>query len=65
MRDLLQRVNAGIGATRTVHVDALTRDEADGGCQRALDAPARLLNLPAYEVGTVVLESQCDSRHTA
>src|SRR6185503_17340746 len=63
MRDLVQRMNAGVRPSGAVHRDGSAGDEAHGSRERALDAAARLLDLPAYEIRSVVFESQCDSRH--
>jgi hypothetical protein len=65
MRDLLQRVDTRVGATGAAHRDGLAGDEPDGCRERAFDAAPQRLDLPTDEVGPVVLESQCDSRHAA
>src|SRR4029079_724905 len=61
---LMQRVHTGVGAPGAVDVHRLTGYLADCSGKHAFHAAASLLDLPADEVGAVVLETQCDSWHT-
>src|SRR6185295_40451 len=61
---LMQRVNASIGSPGAMDVHGLTGYLTHCSGKHAFDAAAGLLDLPADEIGAVVLETQCDSWHT-
>ena len=54
MRDLAERVDAGVGAAGAVDGDRFLGDLADGVVEGALDRWQAGLELPAVEVGAVV-----------
>src|SRR5665647_1836038 len=63
MRDLAQRMHAGVGAARAVNADLLAADRLDRVFQRALYRRAVLLDLPAAERRAVIFDGQFVARH--
>ena len=55
---LSQRVNAGVGAAGTVHLDLLACDPAQSFFQNALGRPQSRLALPPVEPGPVIFYGQ-------
>src|SRR5215217_149675 len=58
VRDLPFRVNTSIRSSRSMHVDAAAVDQRECVRQLTLNGPATFLNLPAMEVGPIVLKKQ-------
>ena len=56
VRNLAERVHAGVGASCADHVHVVLRDLADGRFDRALDGRQVRLDLPTVIVGPVVLK---------
>src|ERR1700687_1260161 len=65
MRDLPQRVHAGVGAARAVNANLLAADRLDRGFQRALHRGAIVLDLPAAERCTVIFDDEFIAGHFA
>jgi peptide/nickel transport system substrate-binding protein len=65
MRDLAQRMHAGVGAARAVNDDFLLRDFARDIVERGLHSRQSRLKLPAVEGRAVVSDSQLDGPHGA
>src|SRR5579872_914261 len=63
MRDLAQRMHAGVGAPRPVDANLFAADRFDGGFQRALHRGAVLLNLPARERRAVIFDDEFVAGH--
>ena len=64
MRNLLQRMHAGVGSSRAVELELpLGRDVSDNPCELALDRPRVLLDLPAAVSGAGVLDEQLEPGH--
>src|SRR4051812_18817284 len=63
MRDLRQRMHAGVGAARAMHAYMLAADRLDRGFQRALYGGAIVLDLPAPERPTVIFDYQLVAGH--
>src|SRR5258705_12792535 len=63
MRDLPQRMHAGVGASRAVDTNLLAADRLDRGFQRALYRGAIVLDLPAAERPTVIFDCQLVTGH--
>src|SRR4030088_1960507 len=63
MRDLRQRMHAGVGAARAMHAYMLAQDRLDRGFQRALYGGAIVLDLPAAERPTVIFDCQLVAGH--
>src|SRR5579864_3649980 len=60
---LRQRVDARIGATRTVHCELLAAEALDRGLDDLLHRQAVILALPADEAGAVKFEDQLVAGH--
>ena len=56
MRDLAERMDAGIGAARAADGDLLAGEAPDGRLERALDRRAVGLDLPADERRAVIFD---------
>ena len=56
MRDLPQRMHAGVGAARAMDANLLAADRLDRGFQRALHRGAIVLDLPAAERRAVIFD---------
>ena len=63
MRDLRQRMHAGIGAAGAVNADLFAADRLDRVLQRALHRRAVLLDLPAAERRAVILDDEFVAGH--
>ena len=63
MRDLAQRMHAGVGAPRAMGGRALAGHGEEGALQRLLDRKAVLLPLPADERRAVIFEGELEARH--
>src|SRR5258708_3135487 len=63
MRDLPQRMHAGVGASRAVDANLLAADRLDPGFQRALHRSAVVLDLPAAERAAVILDDEFVAGH--
>src|SRR4051812_8347359 len=63
MRDLSQRVHAGIGAPRAVDANLLAADRLDRGFQRALHRWRIVLDLPARERRAVIFDDEFVAGH--
>src|ERR1700694_6204994 len=63
MRDLPQRVHAGVGAARAVNANLLAADRLDRGSQRPLHRGAIVLDLPAAERRTVIFDDEFIAGH--
>src|ERR1700716_867112 len=63
MRDLCQRVHAGIGAAGAVNANMLAADRLDRVFQRALHRGAIVLDLPAAERCAVIFDGQLVAGH--
>src|ERR1700704_738419 len=63
MRDLPQRVHAGVGAAGAVNANVLAADRLDRGFQRALHRGAIILDLPAAERRAVIFDSEFVAGH--
>ena len=64
MRDLRERVDAGVGPARAVELElAASRDLADRAVDLALHGACVLLDLPAAVARAGVLDDQLESRH--
>src|ERR1700676_5225433 len=63
MRDLPQRMHAGVGAARAVNANLLAADRLDRGFQRALHRGAIVLDLPAAERRTVIFDDEFIAGH--
>ena len=63
MAALAQRVNAGIGAARTMHAHLFAAEALDRTLQRLLHRASVALILPADEAGAVVFEGQLVAGH--
>ena len=65
MRDLAQRVDAGVRPPRAVGGRVFARHGEEGALERLLDREAVLLPLPADERRAVIFEDQLKARHSA
>jgi hypothetical protein len=66
VRDLSERVHAGVGPAGAVQLELLPpRRVADGAIDFAGDRPRVLLDLPAAVTGAVVFNQQLEARHRA
>ncbi len=65
MRDLPERMHAGIGAAGAVHANLLAADRLDRGLQRALHRGAVVLDLPARERRAVIFDDELVAGHQA
>ncbi len=65
MRDLRQRMHAGIGAAGAVNANRLAADRLDRGLQRALHRGAVVLDLPAAERRAVIFDDELVAGHQA
>src|ERR1700678_756533 len=65
MRDLRQRVHAGVGAARAMNANMLAANRLDRGFQRALHGSAIVLELPAAERRAVIFDDELVARHAA
>src|SRR3979409_2306098 len=63
MRDLPQRVHAGVGAPRAVNANIFARARLDRGFQRALYRWAIVLDLPAAERRAVIFDGEFVAGH--
>ena len=64
VRDLAERVDAGVGAARSVQLEVLPAgDGAHGAVDLALHGPRVLLNLPAAVARAGVFDRQLEARH--
>src|SRR5947208_10114922 len=63
MRDLRQRMHAGVGASRAMNANLFAADRLDCILQRALHRGAILLDLPAGERRTVIFDGQSIAGH--
>src|ERR1700712_1669719 len=63
MRDLRQRVHAGIGAAGAVDADMLAADRLDRGFQCTLHRRAIVLYLPAAKWPAVIFDDEFVPRH--
>ncbi len=63
MRNLPERVHAGIGAPGALHVNPLATECRHGRRQDALDRRTIILHLPADESGSVIFDQQFVARH--
>src|SRR5207342_1770513 len=63
MRDLSERVHAGIGTARAMNANLLAADRLDRGLQRALHRGAVVLNLPAAERRAVIFDNEFIAGH--
>ena len=63
MRDLRQRMHAGIGAARAMDANLLAADRLDRGFQRALHRGAIVLELPAAERRAVIFDDEFVAGH--
>src|SRR5260221_12209043 len=63
MRDLRQRMHAGVGAAGTVNANRLAADRLDRGLQRALHRGAIILDLPAAERRAVIFDGEFIAGH--
>ena len=64
MRDLAQRMHAGVGAPRAMRGRALSRHGEERALERLLDRKAVLLPLPADERRAVIFERELVARHS-
>ena len=63
MRDLGERMDAGVGAARAAEIDAFAHRLLDRAPELARDRPGVLLLLPAAVARALVLERQLPGRH--
>ncbi len=63
MRDLRQRMHAGIGAAGALHAHGLADGRLDRRLERALHGRLMVLHLPAAERAAVVFDHQPVARH--
>src|ERR1700688_2782526 len=63
MRDLSQRMHAGIGAARAMNANLLAADRLDRRLQRTLHRGAVVLNLPAAERRAVIFDDEFVTGH--
>src|ERR1035437_6637782 len=63
MRDLAQRMHAGVGAACAMNANVLAADRLDRGFQRALHRGAIVLDLPAAERRAVIFDCQLVAGH--
>src|SRR6202171_6263491 len=63
MRDLRQRMHAGVGAARAMHANMLAADRLDRGFQRALYRGAIVLDLPAAERRAIIFDDEFVAGH--
>src|SRR5712672_819970 len=63
MRDLRQRMHAGVGTARAVNANMLAADRLDRVFQRALHRGAIVLDLPAAERRAVIFDGQLVAGH--
>src|ERR1700722_11258248 len=63
MRDLPQRMHAGVGAARAMNPNRLAADRPDRGLQRALHRRAVVLKLPAAERRAVIFDGEFVAGH--
>src|ERR1700674_4889014 len=63
MRDLPQRMHAGIGTARAMNANLLAADRLDRRLQRALHRGAVVLNLPAAERRAVIFDDEFVAGH--
>src|SRR5579863_2755172 len=63
MRDLPERMDAGVGAARSMHAYLFATDRLDRGLQRALHRGTILLELPAAERRAVIFDRQLVAGH--
>src|ERR1700687_5912618 len=63
MRDLAERVHAGIGAAGAVNADLLAADRLDRLLQRALHRRAVVLDLPAAKRRAVIFDDEFVAGH--
>src|SRR3954453_22931189 len=63
MRDLPQRVHAGIGAPGAMNANVFAANRLDRLFHRALDRGAVFLDLPAAERAAVIFDEQSISGH--
>ena len=65
MRDLTQRMHAGIGAPGALHVHLLAAERRDRRGERPLHRRTVCLYLPADERSAVILDQEFVARHLA
>jgi hypothetical protein len=66
MRDLGERMDAGIGSARAVELELpASRDLADGAIDLALHRAGVLLDLPAAVLRAGILDDELEARHQA
>src|ERR1700686_2869028 len=65
MRDLRQRMHAGVGAAGAVNADMLAADRLDRIFQRALHGRTIVLDLPAAERRAVIFDDEFVAGHQA
>src|SRR5664279_174553 len=63
MRDLAQRMHAGVGAACAMNANVLAADRLDRGFQRALHRGAIVLDLPAAERRAVIFDDEFVAGH--
>ena len=63
MRDLRQRMHAGVGAAGAINANLLAADRLDRVLQRALHRSAIVLDLPAAERRAVIFDDQFVAGH--
>ena len=63
MRDLRQRVHAGVGAARTMDADRFAADRLHRGFERTLHGGAIVLDLPAGERRAVIFDGELVAGH--
>src|SRR6478736_2318121 len=63
MRDLRQRMHAGVGAARAINANLLAANRLDRVLQRALHRSAIVLDLPAAERRAVIFDDEFVAGH--
>ena len=63
MRDLPERVDAGVGAPRSLHVDDLAAELRHGLFERALHGRTVVLDLPADKRPAVIFDGELVAWH--